>query len=684
MKKISLLLAAVGFVFIFSACSKDKPTPQERFKSYLSNWQDQNFQAMYQALSKKAKHKISQKKFVNRYKNIYHDFEISDLEVTPDFKKPKDKKKIDPDGDSKVRLPFTVKMNTLAGPVKFTEKATILKETHKNDKGDKTKNWYVKWNTKMIFPQMTSPKIEVHAKTLPAHRGKIIGRNGHLLAGEGEVASIGIWPGKLKKGATKKLSKITGIPLKTINAKLNQSWVKDGSFVPILQLPLNQKKKINKIVSLHGVLEQKGHNYGFIYPLQKAAGHLTGYTGPISADQLKKLKDKGYNENSVIGKSGLEAIFEDKLRARDGSVIYTTDQNGNKLKTIAKKPPKNGETIQLTIDAALQKKLYHELAKDGDVGTAAAIDPITGEILALVSTPSYDPNKIHQNFQELSQNPDHPLLNRFTQAYAPGSTFKPITAAIALKTDSIDPNKERQISGQDWQPNDPAWGDYHVHRVDTLPEVDLKSALIRSDNIYFAQTALKIGAEDFLKQAKNFGFGEKLPSFPFQVEPAQITNDGNFDGTIQLANSGYGQAQVQTSALQLAIAYTPFVNSGNLIKPTLVMSEANNGSQIWHKDVISTEIANRIEQDLVQVVSSPFGTGHAAELKGYTIAGKTGTAELDQKKNGKENGWFIAFNTKQPKIMIAMMVHNVQNKNPSGSHYVVPKVADALQWYLKK
>jgi penicillin-binding protein len=311
-------------------------------------------------------------------------------------------------------------------------------------------------------------------------------------------------------------------------------------------------------------------------------------------------------------------------------------------------------------------------------------------VLALVSAPGYDPNDFilgisDKEWNKLQSSPDKPLLNRFTQAYAPGSSFKPITAAIALKTESIDPNKKVHISGPDWQPDDPSWGDYKVHRVDSLSEVNLQDALIYSDNIYFAQTALKIGADKFLNEAKNFGFGEKLPSFPIPIEPAQISNNGKIAGQVQLANSGYGQAQVATSALQLAVSYTPFVNDGNLLKPTIELENATNNADVWHKNVISPKLANTIENYLIQVVQNPHGTGHAANINGLTIAGKTGTAELKKSKedkNGKENGWFVGFNTKNPKIMISMMIEDVKNRG--GSHYVVPKVAAALKSYLKQ
>ncbi|HET7615581.1 MAG TPA: penicillin-binding protein 2, partial [Bacillales bacterium] len=476
----------------------------------------------------------------------------------------------------------------------------MMNETRKNDEDKEKENWYVNWSTKMIFPQLSGPKIEVHIKTLPAERGEIIDRKGRPLAVNGQQASVGIEPDKLKNDSKKKFADVAGLSMKEIESKLSASWVKPNYFVPIVKIPLDQKEKLSQLLAIPGVLEQKVP--ARIYPYHEAAGHLTGYIGPISAEELKAHENEGYSSSSEIGKSGLEAIFEKKLKADDGNVIYTTDADGNRLKTIAKKEPKNGETVRLTINAELQKRLYEEISKSGDVGTAAAINPKTGEVLALVTAPDFDPSTIHSNFHKLQSNPKNPLLNRFNQAYSPGSSFKPITAAIGLETGVLDPDHEMQINGP-WQPNK-SWGSFRVHRVDRLSSVNLRNALVYSDNIYFARTAYQIGEEDFLQGAKQFGFGQKLPSFPFPIEPAQVAGSDGFSGKMQLANSGYGQGKVLTSALQLTDAYTPFVNNGDLIKPTLLLNAAKS-PQVWKKDVISKKTSDTIVNDLIQVVENP-------------------------------------------------------------------------------
>jgi cell division protein FtsI/penicillin-binding protein 2 len=186
----------------------------------------------------------------------------------------------------------------------------------------------------------------------------------------------------------------------------------------------------------------------------------------------------------------------------------------------------------------------------------------------------------------------------------------------------------------------------------------------------------------FIKQAKAFGFGEDIP-LAYPIETSQLTNEGSFKNEITLANSGYGQGEVVMSALHLALAYTPLVTEGNLLKPVLELKNAGE-PEVWHEKVMSAETANTIKKDLIQVIESPNGTANEARIQGVTLAGKTGTAELKKSretKDGKENGWFIAFDTEDPELMISMMIEDVRDRG--GSHYVAPKITGVMKQFLK-
>ncbi|MCL6574024.1 MAG: penicillin-binding transpeptidase domain-containing protein, partial [Bacillus sp. (in: Bacteria)] len=224
-----------------------------------------------------------------------------------------------------------------------------------------------------------------------------------------------------------------------------------------------------------------------------------------------------------------------------------------------------------------------------------------------------------------------------------------------------------EILGPKWQ-KDKSWGGYFVTRVHEASPINLEKAFVFSDNIYFAQAALKTGKEAFLSGLKKFGFEEES-TYPFPLEKSMI---GGLDNDIALADSGYGQGQIQMSVVHLLASYTPFVNNGNMIKPILLADEQQ--AQVQSAAIVTSEQAGLIAADLRKVVGDAGGSGHGANMADFPLSGKTGTAEIKQKQGetGTENGWFIAYNTTNPSLMIALMVENVQGRG--GSQVPVTKV----------
>jgi penicillin-binding protein 3 len=409
-----------------------------------------------------------------------------------------------------------------------------------------------------------------------------------------------------------------------------------------------------------------------IYPLKEAAAHLTGYIGPVSADDLKRLKGKGYTAQDWVGKAGFEQVYEEQLRGTAGGIIKILTNEKEEKTVLAEKEVVNGEDVKTTINSEVQQSIYSQLK--GDVGTSSAIHPKTGEVLALVNSPSYNPNEYtlgisNETRKKWANDPENPKMNRFKYTYAPGSTLKPLTAAIGLENGTLNPDDVMKVKGKTWKKGE-SWGNYHVTRVSAVPSVNLEKALIYSDNIYFAQEALDLGQDQFVSGLKEFGLGEDIPvSYPFVA--STIGEKGMTE--IQLADSGYGQGKIQMSALHVGLSYTPFLNDGNLVAPRLDQAKAD--SAIWKENVISPETAKIIRDDLVKVVSSSNGTAHEAYMPKLPLAGKTGTAELKKSntdKNGMELGWFVAYNTEDPSLLVTMMIEDVKGRG--GSHYLVPKV----------
>lgn len=666
MKKRWMLLLIFVLIAVVTGCNKNDPTPDERLSQYIKLWNDEKFKEMYAFLSTEAKKNVSEEEFVSRYEKIYKDLSIKDLEIT--YKKPSDDEKFDK--VEKAEIPFSVKMNSMAGEISFDNQATLVKEER-----DKDENWYINWDTTYIFSEL-GPDDKISVNTIPAERGSIVDKNENPMAMNGVIYEVGLVPeqmGDNPDAVISNLAKLLDIKKETIEKAIQADWVQPSFFVPIKKVATGDRAYLDKLFALPGV--QKQDTKGRIYPFGESAAHLIGYIGSITAEELEENKGKGYSSTDVIGKRGLEQVLEERLKGTNGEEISIKKADGSTV-TLAKKDVKNGENVKLTIDADLQKEIYEKM--DGEAGAATAINPQTGETLALVSSPAFDPNKMIVGLttsekEAYDNNKLDPFTNRFKNKYAPGSVMKPLVAAAALTEGVITPEQERKITTKKWQ-KDKSWGGYYVTRVHTSSEpVNLADALIYSDNIYFAQTALDLGKDKFAAELKKFGFEE-----PFTYAyPIETSTYGKLDTEQLLADSGYGQGHVEMSVIHLATAYTPFVNGGNLITPVLLDSEEK--SKVWKEKIMDESVANTISDDLQQVIESPHGTARAGKISGKTFAGKTGTAELKEKQGekGTENGWYVTYDKGIKNLLIAMMMESVQDKGSSG--YVVKKVKEIIE-----
>lgn len=521
-------------------------------------------------------------------------------------------------------------MDTVAGPVSFDHQLKLVKSVV-----EKEEKWLVAWGPSLIFPQLgEGDKVKV--QTAKGARGEILDRKGNGLAINGSMPQVGIVPGKLGdagEDVKAKLAEKLNISVEEINRKLSASWVKPDLFVPVAVVP---KAEADLYKDMPGVAVQNKKLR--VYPYADAAAHLTGYIGEINAEQLERLKDQGYAAGDWIGKAGLEQVYEEQLRGKRGVTVSVVDAGGEVKEVLAETKASNGATIQLTIDAGLQQKIYGEVRQDA--ASAAAIDPVSGDILSLISSPSYDPNAFQQGlsseqYNKWNDDPRHPFLNRFSKSYVPGSVFKIMTAAIGMDNELLNPNETKQIDGLTWT-KDSSWGSYFVTRVHSVGQVNLLTALIHSDNIYFARAALNIGTELFTKEAAKYGIGEQLP-VPYPFSKSQLSNKG-IQNEIQLADTGYGQGQVTMTSLHAALVFSALVNQGDIVSPRLIMENGESRPPvIWKKQAMSPESAGVLKEHLVEAVTHPAGVGHGTYIPGASIAGKTGTAELKAAKGA--DGW---------------------------------------------
>lgn len=656
-------------VFLGSCSSKDEVTPNERFDTFVKQWNELKFEKMYDLFASDTKSTYGKEDSIDRYEKIYEDLDISDLKIN--FKKLNEEELDKAMGSGEATIPFTAEMESLAGPITFDYKAKLIQEGEKKDK-----NWFVEWDPGFLFPEMKDGG-EISVQSESPERGDILDRNQMPLAMNDTVYEIGVVPEELGDDpdkTKKKLADLLQISTEQIDSKLDEDWVEPDLFVPLKKIPETEEDLLTKLWDVDGVTGQEAT--GRVYPEGKSAAQLVGYVGQINAEELEDSDPGVYNANDTIGKRGLEQLYEEELKGEPGTKIIVSKEDDDGI-VLAEKGVKDGENVTVTIDVNFQEKIYKSF--DGDAGTAAAIDPKSGETLALVSSPSFDPNEILYGtkpnlWEKLQDDETEPLLNRFSATFAPGSALKPLTAAIGLENGTIKPDEGIEIDGLTWS-NGKGWGDYKVRRVsESSGPVDVTDALITSDNIYFAMQAVKMGSDKFVSGMEQFGYGEKLP-YEYPITASSVSSDGKIDDEVLLANSSYGQGQLEMSALHLALAYTPFLNDGNMIKPTLLTSEENG--EVWKKNIVSSENAELIKKALKDVVEK--GTAKNAKKDDLSISGKTGTAELKLTggEAGKENGWFVGYPTDDPDILIAMMVEGIEDKG--GSIYTAKKATDILE-----
>lgn len=513
----------------------------------------------------------------------------------------------------------------------------------------------IDWAPNLIFPDMAG-QDKVSISVDEAVRGEIVDRNKSPLAANGTLYQLGVIPGQLgdgedKESRIKAIAEQFDLTEKAIQQALDQSWVQDNYFVPL--------KIVEPTADLPtGASIQE--TAGRTYPLGEAAAQLIGYVGDITAEDVEK--DDTLASNGKIGRSGLEAAFDKELRGKNGGKIAITDEKGTERKALIETKKTDGKTIQLTIDAKAQKIAFDSL-KD-QAGSTVVTEPTTGDLLVLASSPSFDPNKMtngisQEDYDAYHNNKDLPFISRFATGYAPGSTFKTITAAIGLDNGTINPETVLSINGLKWQ-KDSSWGDYFVTRVSDVASVNLRNALVYSDNIYMAQQTLAMGEDKFRAGLEKFIFGEEL-DLPIAMNPAQISNDKSFNSEILLADTGYGQGELLINPIQQAAMYSVFANQGSLVYPRLVMGAETKTK----KELISPETISLINEDLKAVVTDENGTAHSLAALGLPLAAKTGTAEIKEKQDekGQENSFLFAFDAQNQKYLMVSMLEDRQENS---------------------
>ena len=440
------------------------------------------------------------------------------------------------------------------------------------------------------------------------------------------------------------------------------------------EVTVEQQEQLNAVNGVHVDTEHYGSKR--YYPYGSLLAHTLGYISFATWEEIQTYNegrdpnDGLYTTDSKVGKSGIEKLYERELRGKDGYYFFIRGTDGAVKKVIYRKDKVDGSDVMLTIDFKLQQRteelLDLVLFGTDTAGAVVVMNPKTGEVNAIASNPSYDLNRFIKGmsgdeYKALEDQENEPLRNRAArELYPPGSTFKAFTAAAALDTGTVNENYvfTGYIDNDYWKPT--GYGEWPWPRIKrtrvyhrTEP-MNMTNCMLHSDNIYFADVALKIGQEKFIAY-----FNEKLgmdKSLPYELGAArsQLYSRGSVMDNKMLADSGYGQGQVLVTPLQLAAMFSAFANNGDMPTPRIMDGlYVTDGVEykcirkseysVWMEDAISTNAINKIVPMLQGVVDpNKNGTGRSLRVTNVDVAAKTGSAEIGKDKT-RMYSWFAGF-----------------------------------------
>jgi len=513
-----------------------------------------------------------------------------------------------------------------------------------------------------------SERNRIRVLPLEAPRGKIYDRNGNLLVSNRISFDVEVIFDELRdrENTVNALSYILNEDKDVLNKRIDEA--KKMPFVPVKIAEDVKKDKaisIEEIIaSLPGIVVTTRPLRNYIY--KNSLSHITGYLGEIGKEELKRYKTYGYRMKDFVGKDGVERFYNDYLRGTRGGLQVEVDSMGRQLRVLAVKEPQPGKDLSLTIDLELQK-FCDSILKDKK-GAIVVMDPGSGEVLALVSRPNFDPNIFlnpddYKKITSLLNNAKtFPMLDRaISGSYPSGSVFKIVIALAALDSncfgamDSFFCNGEYALGRRI----------FHCWKEDGHGKLAIKDAMKFSCNVFFYQLGIKIGPNLITKYALKLGLGRPtgidLPGeiaglVPSPTWKRKTLGEPWYKG--ETANYAIGQGYLLVTPIQLCRMSSAIANEGKLVHPYLADRIAN--VEIIHPEMqdlkIKKEVLDLIKKSLKSVVNDKHGTGLFAKSKKTIISGKTGTAQNQSKK---AHAWFTGFAPyDNPTIAIVVFVEH--------------------------
>jgi penicillin-binding protein 2 len=510
-----------------------------------------------------------------------------------------------------------------------------------------------------------------HLRTIPlrAPRGVLFDRNGRVLVENRYSWTIALVRERVRNldETIRLLARATGVSEKTIRDALERRR-RDPLFraLPVIEhASLPQVAAVRaRALELPGVVVEDVPTRA--YPVDALAAHLFGYVSEIQESQLERAEYAGLQAGVVVGQTGVERAYNARLMGQDGRRDVVVNSQGREIDELGETLPTDGQPLQLTIDFDLQRALEEAFKAHGFAGAAAALDPATGEILAMTSLPAYDPNDFAVGIEgpkwaELNSHPQKPLQNRLIQGkYSPGSTFKIVMALAALGEGVITPETEFYCPG-----SATFYGhQFACHRRGGHGWMDLRHAIEQSCNVYFYNVGNKLKIDTIHQYAAKLGLvgmtGIDLPGENPSLVPStewKLKARGERWYASETISVAIGQGAVSVTPLALATMVATVANGGTLITPHLVRA-VDEGEGWLRLPVpaprstlsIKPEQLQAVRDGLWLVVNGPGGTGASARIAGKDVAGKTGTAQVISVEGAKvaarmmdvrDHGWFV-------------------------------------------
>ena len=649
----------------------DAPAPDDTVQAFLTDWEQADYLSMFNLLTVGAQSGLSPDTFANRYVAAQSTAGVKFV---------------------RAQLRAVLRDNTTTHANVHVEWDTVLFGTLSTD-NELTLTledgaWRVAWNDGVIWPGLENGGAFQVQYEVP-RRANIYDSEGKGLAVEGKLVTVGIVPGDIENEEALLTGLSPIVKLSPDDIKAKYAGAQANWFVPIADISFETSQANNDFLKTPGIerRERSSRIYSGLAPL------TIGVIGQITQDNLAEWKDRGYRGDEWVGTNGLEAWGEPYLAGTHGGKLTLIDGQGQIASVTADQPAVPSRSIYTTIDRILQESVNNILA--GHTGAIVALNPNNGEILAMSSYPSFNPNAIISPETE-SQPAETSYFNRATQgAYPPGSIFKPITMAAGMEVAGLNRNSPFFDPGY-WDGLGEAF-----RKLNWKPggdgAIDLVTGLSASNNTVFYEVGKRVQDVDQFalpKMARAFGLGATT-GITGAIEVPGVIPDPDWKlkeiGEVWVPGDGVnmaiGQGYVQATPLQMAVAYAAIANGGTVYRPRLIQKIGSSNEppeEIFPAEVmgqlpVKPETIKAIQDGLRGVITSPKGTAGFV-FKGFpeTVAGKTGTAETGG-AGVTSHAWFICYApAENPKIVVAVFLEN----GGQGSYNAAPLARNVLETYF--